>query len=81
MSLGEFKVWLEGYLESNSEPPRKQIKRIQERLEEFNSPYILRATSNNTGTVWVTTNDTSNINCDSTFTGATNTEGANGAEN
>ena len=34
MSLGEFKAWLTGYLESCSASPAKRVKRIEEKLAE-----------------------------------------------
>ncbi len=34
MSLGEFKAWLAGYLESCSASPAKRVKRIEEKIAE-----------------------------------------------
>ncbi len=42
MSVGEFKAWLDGYLENNVDTPAKKVKRIQEKVGEIQEtvPYI-----------------------------------------
>ena len=38
MTIGEFKAWLAGYLESCSATPVKRVKRIEEKLAEVCEP-------------------------------------------